>query len=301
MKKNVPLGIALKIAQTLTFSLMYAAIKLAGQVPVGEVMLFRCFFAFVPLAAWTFMTVGPAVAIHTKRPIYHVGRSLMGVTAMFFNFAALKLLPLATVTAFSFMQPIFAVMLAALLLHESVGRYRWTAVAVGFAGVLMMIEPHGGLTSILNLHMSRGVFYALSFSLFSALVIVLIRQMSATERGEAIVFYFMASGAVAGAVTMIWDHAALSSTAVMWLVLCGISGGIGQICMTYCYRYAEPSLLASFDYILMVWAMLLGYFVFAEMPETMVLAGAGVVIASGLFIVWRERRLHLQRRLEAVT
>jgi drug/metabolite transporter (DMT)-like permease len=71
--------------------------------------------------------------------------------------------------------------------------------------------------------------------------------------------------------------------------------------MTYCYRYAEPSLLASFDYILMVWAMLLGYFVFAEMPETLVLAGAGVVIASGMFIVWRERRLHVQRRLEAVT
>ena len=301
MKKNVPLGIALKIGQTLTFALMYASIKLAGHVPVGEVIFFRCFFAFVPLAVWTIFTVGPAAAIHTNRPIYHVGRSLMGVTAMFFNFAALKLLPLATVTAFSFMQPVFAVILAALLLHEHVGRYRWTAVAIGFAGVLMMIEPHGGLTSLLNLHMSRGVGYALTFSLFSALVIILIRQMSATERGEAIVFYFMASGAIAGAVTMIWDHAALSSSTVVWLVLCGVFGGIGQICMTYCYRYAEPSLLASFDYILMVWAMLLGYFVFAEMPDTLVLAGAGVVIVAGMFIVWREHRLHVERPPAAVT
>ena len=299
--RNVPLGIALKIAQTLAFSLMYAFIKLAGHVPVGEVMFFRCFFAFVPLAAWTFFTVGPAGAIRTKRPIYHVGRSLMGVSAMFFNFAALKLLPLATVTAFSFMQPVFAVVLAALLLHEHVGRYRWAAVAVGFSGVLIMIEPHGGLASILNLHMSRGVGYALTFSLFSALVIILIRQMSFSERGEAIVFYFMASGTVIGAITMICDHAALSFSMTAWLVLCGLFGGIGQICMTYCYRYAEPSMLASFDYISMVWAMLLGYFIFAEMPESMVLAGAVVVIASGLFIVWRERKLHLQRRLEPVT
>ncbi len=299
--KNIPLGIALKISQTLTFSLMYASIKLAGHVPVGEVMFFRCFFAFVPLAAWTFFTVGPRVAIRTTRPIYHVGRSAIGVVSMFCNFAALKLLPLATVTAFSFMQPIFAVILAALLLHERVGQYRWAAVVVGFIGVLMMIEPHGGLASIVSLHMSRGVGYALAFSLFSALVIILIRQMSATERGEAIVFYFMASGAAAGAVTMIWDHAALSFSMAAWLVLSGLFGGAGQICMTYCYRYAEPSLLASFDYISMVWAVLLGYFIFAEMPATLVLAGAGVVIVSGLFIVWRERRLHLQRRLEAVT
>ena len=292
--KNLPLGISLKIAQTITFSLMYAAIKLAGPVPVGEVMFFRCFFAFVPLVAWTLLTVGPSAAIRTKRPVYHIGRSMLGVAAMFCNFAALKLMALATVTAFGFMQPIFAVILAALLLHEQVGRYRWAAVVVGFGGVLMMMEPHGGLAAILSLNLSRGVAYALAFSLLSALVVVLIRQMSATERGEAIVFYFMASGAVAGAVTMIWDHATLSFAAAGWLIFCGIAGGVGQICMTYCYRYAEPSLLASFDYLSMIWATLLGYFVLAEIPEKMVLAGAGVVIASGLFIVWRERRLHLR-------
>ena len=299
--RNVSLGIVLKLAQTLTFSLMYAAIKLAGPVPVGEVVFFRSFFALIPLLAWTCFTVGPRAAIRTQRPIYHVGRSAIGTAAMFSNFAALKLLPLATVTAFSFMQPVFAVVLAALLLHERVGRYRWTAVAVGFAGVLMMIEPHGGLVSILALHSSRGVSYALLFSLLSAMVVILIRQMSATERGDAIVFYFMASGVIVGGAMMIFDHVALGWNSAMWLVLCGLVGGVGQILLTYCYRYAEPSLLASFEYVSMVWAMVLGVFVFAEMPETMVLAGAGVVIASGLLIVWRERRLHVERQPAGVT
>ena len=133
------------------------------------------------------------------------------------------------------------------------------------------------------------------------MVVILIRQMSATERGEAIVFYFMASGASVGGAAMIFDHVALGWNGAMWLVLCGLVGGVGQILLTYCYRYAEPSLLASFEYVSMIWAMVLGVFVFAEMPETMVLAGAGVVIASGLLIVWRERRLHVERQIAGVT
>ncbi|MGC9953513.1 MAG: DMT family transporter [Rhizomicrobium sp.] len=299
--RNVSLGITLKIAQTLAFSLMYAAIKLAGPVPVGEVVFFRGFFALVPLFIWTAFTVGPAAAIRTQRPVYHVVRSVVGVSSMFAGFTALQLLPLATVTAFSFMQPIFAVVLAALFLSEHIGKYRWTAVVVGFAGVLMMIEPHGGLASLLGLHVSRGVGYALLFSLLSAVVIILICQMSATERGEAIVFYYMAACAAAGAVTMIWDRVPLTFAQVFWLVLCGFFGGMGQIFMTYCYRYAEPSLLASFDYASMVWATLLGYFIFAEVPAAMVFAGAGVVIAAGLLIAWREHRLHVERQPAAVT
>jgi len=299
--RNVSLAITLKIAQTLAFSLMYAAIKLAGDVPIGQVVFYRGFFALVPLLVWTFFTVGPLAAIRTERPAYHVVRSVVGVSSMFANFTALKLLALATVTAFGFMQPIFAVILAALFLRERVGRYRWGAVVVGFAGVLLMIEPHGGLASLLGLHLSRGVGYALLFSFLSAVVVVWIRQMSTTERSEAIVFYFMAACAVVGAVVMIWDHVPLSYGQVFWLVMCGLVGGMGQLFMTYSYRFAEPSLLASFDYVSMVWATLLGYFVFAEAPSIMVFAGAGVVIAAGLFIAWREHHLRVELPIEPMT
>ena len=299
--KDTRQAIALKLAQTLAFSLMYSAIKLAGPVPIAQVVFFRGFFALVPLLIWTFYTVGPLEAFKTERPMVHVIRSVVGTSSMFTNFTALKLLPLATVTAFGFMQPIFAVVLAAIFLREHVGKFRWSAVFVGFVGVMLMIEPHGGLASLAALHFSKGVGYALAFSFLSAVVVVWIRQMSATERSEAIVFYFMSACALVGAIAMIWDHVPMTAPMVFWLVMTGILGGIGQLLMTYSYHYGEPSLLAPFDYISMIWAMILGWFVFGEMPAAMVLAGAGVVIASGIFIAWREHRLNVELPVEPLT
>jgi drug/metabolite transporter (DMT)-like permease len=286
-------GIVLKIAATISFSLMYALIKLAGAVPVGEVVFFRAFFALAPLFALSFYTVGPANVARTARPGWHILRSAAGVTGMFMNFAALKLLPLADVTAFSFVAPIFAVVLAATMLRERVGPYRGFAVAAGFGGVLLMLEPHGGLLHIFASGFSSGAALAIMGAFLSAFVVVFIRQMSKTERSETIVFYFMTVCSLAGLATMIWSRVALSANQAMLLMLCGVLGGIGQICMTFSYRYAEPSLLAPFDYIAMVWAVALGYFVFAEVPEQMVMIGACVVAAAGLFIAWRERNIHL--------
>lgn len=289
--KSPTLGIALKLGATLSFSLMYAVIKLAGPVPVGEVVFFRAFFALVPLFALSAYTVGPVNVVKTAHPVLHIARSGAGVASMFLNFTALMLLPLADITAFGFVMPIFAVVLAALFFSERVGPYRWSAVGVGFAGVLVMLSPHGGLAAILAHGFSTGAGLALAGALLSAVVINIIRQMHATERGETIVFYFMATCASAGALTMIWDRVPLSAMTAAWLVLCGILGGIGQICMTFSYRFAEPSLLAPFDYAAMVWAVALGYLIFAEVPEPLVMAGAMIVIAAGLFIVWREHRL----------
>ena len=292
-------GIALKLAATLAFSLMYVAIRLAGHVPLGEVVFFRGLFAIVPLLTVSFYTHGPRSLIQTSHPWPHLRRSIAGATGMFLNFAAVMRLPLADVTAFSFVMPIFATVLAALLLNEKVGPHRVGAVVLGFGGVMLMIEPHGVLGTGFSTNSSIGAAMALAAAFFSAFVVVFIRQMSATERSEAIVFYFMVVCAAAGAVTMLWDRAPLSAMQVAWLVLCGILGGIGQICMTYSYRYAEPSLLAAFDYAAMIWAVALGFFVFAEVPETTVLLGAGVVIVSGLYIALRERRLRRAHIAEA--
>jgi drug/metabolite transporter (DMT)-like permease len=286
-------GIALKVAAGLAFSLMYAVIKLVGAVPVGEVIAFRAFFALVPLFALSLRTVGPRNVVRTARPWWHLMRSITGVTGMFLNFAALMLLPLADVTAFSFVSPIFAVVLAATMLKEHVGPFRWAAVAAGFAGVLVMLEPHGGLSHILTNGFSTGAGLAILGAFLSAFVVVFIRQMSTTERSETIVFYFMSVCTVAGLVSLIWWRVPLTLEQTAWLILCGLLGGVGQICMTFSYRYAEPSLLAPFDYVAMVWAVALGWFIFAEIPEPMVMIGAAVVIAAGLFIAWRERHIHL--------
>lgn len=295
------LGIALKLGATLAFSLMYVAIRLAGAVPVGEAVFFRAFFALVPLFVLSVFTVGPAAVVRTQRPFLHLVRSAAGVTSMFLNFAALKLLPLAELTGFSFVAPIFAVVLAALVLREHVGPYRGAAVVIGFAGVLFMLEPHGGVGAIVGAGLSAGSALALLGALLSSFVVIFIRQMSTTERSEAIVFYFMTFTAIAGALTMIRWHVVLTPKMTLWLVLCGLLGGIGQICMTFSYRYAEPSLLAPFDYVAMVWAMLLGFLFFAEIPERLVLVGAAIVVASGLYIAWRERQLHRVRGVPIAT
>src|SRR5260221_887080 len=141
-------GIALKIGATLAFSLQYVGIKLAGTVPVGEVVFFRATFALVPLLLLAPHTVGLSAMVRTQRPWLHLIRSAVGSSGMFLNFAALKLLPLADITAFGFVQPIFAVMLTALVLKEVIGPFRGAAVVVGFAGVILMIQPHGGVLAV---------------------------------------------------------------------------------------------------------------------------------------------------------
>jgi len=280
---------------------MYASIKLAGDVPIGEVVFFRCFLALIPLGIFIAATSGFRTAVRTKKPFHHFLRSGIGSVSMFFNFMAVQLLPLVTVTAFGFLQPIFVVMLSVPLLGERVGPWRWSAVFVGFAGILMMLEPHGGLEALAGLHLSHGIAYALAFAFLSALVIILIRKMNKTERSETIVFYFMSWGSIIGALVMLFEQPHFDFHTVLWLTVCGLIGGLGQIAMTFSYRYGEPSLLATFDYISMIWAAALGLLVFGEIPETMVLTGAAVVVGAGLIIVWREHRLRAQAPLEPLT
>ena len=295
-------GIALKIGATLAFSLQYVGIKLAGTVPVGEVVFFRAFFALIPLFILSIYTVGPGPMMRTDRPLLHLVRSAVGATGMFLNFAALKLLPLADITAFGFVQPIFAVVLAALVLKEVVGPYRGAAVVIGFAGVLLMIQPHGGLFAIALHGLSAGAGLALTGALGSAFVVIYIRQMSATEKSETIVFYFMSFCAVVGALSMVWWRVPLNWTSATWLILAGVFGGFGQIAMTFSYRYAEPSLLAPFDYTSMIWAVSFGYLIFGEVPALLILIGAAVVTAAGVFIAFREHRIgrELSSRVESV-
>lgn len=295
-------GIALKTGATIAFSLQYALLKLAGDVPVGEIVFFRAFFALIPLAILSHYTVGLVEMVKTDRPWLHLVRSAIGSSSMFLGFAALKLLPLADITAFGFVQPIFAVILAAVMLREKVGPYRASAVAAGFAGVMIMLQPQGGAIAIAEHGLSAGAGLALAGSLCSAFVVIFIRQMSATEKSETIVFYFMSFCAALGALTMIWWRVPLGFAAASWLILGGISGGFGQIMMTFSYRYAEPSLLAPFDYLSMIWAVTLGFLIFSEVPATMVLVGAAVVTAAGVFIALREHRLgrELASRVEAV-
>src|SRR5436305_12741926 len=164
-------GIALKLANTLAFLVMYAAIKLAGPLPVGEVIFFRSGFALVPVLAFSAWSVGLRQGISTGRPLFHILRSMAGLAGMFLNFAALARLPLADITGFSFVAPIFAVVLAVFMLKERVGPRRWAAVAAGFVGVLLMLEPHGCVLHLVRAGFSSCAALALMVALLSAFVV----------------------------------------------------------------------------------------------------------------------------------
>jgi drug/metabolite transporter (DMT)-like permease len=305
-------GIALKIAATFVFALMSATIKaVAARYPVGEVVLFRSVFALFVLAAWLASRGEFPAALHTRRPFGHIGRSLMGTGGMFANFVALSLLPLAAATAFTFATPLIVVVLAALILHETVRFYRWGAVGFGFVGVVVMLSEHLGdgfgdfsAPSLATI----GAMVALAGAGASAAAMIQTRRLTQSEATGAIVFYFSSlTGIISAlilAIAAFWPadapgaafaagqrFVAPSLVEFVMLASIGLFGGAGQIMMTHSYRYADASVIAAFDYTSMLWALALGLMLFGEIPSPRILLGAGIVVASGVLVLWREHRM----------
>ncbi|MCP5432929.1 MAG: DMT family transporter [Alphaproteobacteria bacterium] len=282
-------GIALKVLATLLFAIMNTMVKAIPEIPPGEVAFARALFALPPILLFAALTPGGVARCwRTKRPLLHVRRSLTGTVGMFFYFTSLTALPLVDATAIGFAMPIFVVILAALFLKEHVGLYRWSAVLAGFLGVVFILAPHfGDHGPVLGL--SVGAAAGLAGALAAGFVVVFIRDMSRTESSESIVFYFMLTGTFASSLTFFFDARVPNLAESALLVAIGIAGGLAQLSMTFSYRFAEPSLLAPFDYTGLVWATLLGFALFGEVPVPMVVGGVLIVVGAGLFIAWRER------------
>lgn len=284
-------GIALKIAATLAFGLMAAIARgLGDHFPLGQVVFFRSAFAFLPILATMLISGAGIAALRTMRPWSHLMRSGAGTGAMFSFFAALVFLPLADVTAISFVSPLLITALAAIVLGENVGVYRWSAVALGFVGVLIMISPHLGQSEAVAAPV-LGLALAFSSATFAAFAMISVRRMSGTENALAIAFYFQLTCTVVSMLTLPFAWVTPSLREFGMLVMVGIFGGCGQILMTNSYRFATASTIANFDYVAMIWAILFGWIFFEELPAAAVYVGAAIVIASGAFIVWRERGL----------
>lgn len=289
-------GILYKIAATLGFAAMAASIKAAGEgYPVGEVIFFRSAFALPPVLIWAWLAGDLQDAWRTKNPWLHISRSTIGIAAMAMSFIALADLPLADWTAISFAMPIFATILAAGLLGEPVGSWRAGAVVAGFVGVLVIVGP--------KLSFEHGVpaVVMLVSTLCAGMVIVIIRRISMIETGISIAFYFMLSCTVVGAATLPFAWKTPDLHGMLLLIASGVFGGLGQVCNTFAYARAQPSLLGPFDYLGLIWAVTLGVAIFDEWPDWTVWVGAVIVVGSGLVIAWRERQLGLQKqRIQSV-
>lgn len=293
-------GILLKLASTLIFTAMIACVKAAAvTVPVGEVVFSRSFFGLVPVLTYLAVKGELRVAFRTRRIGGHFLRSGVGVSSMFLWFLCLAYIPLPEALAIGYASPLITVVLAALVLGETVRIYRWSAVMIGFLGILIILAPRVSLDSAsvaaAGSRESIGALAALASAFTAAAAMVLIRRLITTESTPSIVVYFSLIASGIALLTLPWGWVWPSTSEAVLLVLAGLFGGIGQILMTESYRHADASTIATFDYSGMIWGLLVGYLVFGEQAEPIVLLGMAIVIAAGLFIIWRERHIGLAR------
>ncbi len=293
------LGIALKVLSALAFTLMSAGVKtVSADYPTGELVFFRSAFALVPLLAWLAWQGDLINAVRTSNIAGHLLRGLIGTCGMFAGFVALSYLPLPDAVAIGYAAPLMTVVLAAVVLKETVRAYRWTAVVIGFAGVLIMLTPHLNASALargLAAGPAVGVVFALFATFCAAGATIQVRRLTQTEKTGAIVLYFSLMTTVLGLATVVLGWRLPGPGDLALLVLTGILGGVGQILLTQSYRYADTSLLAPFEYTTIIWALLTGWFIFGQLPQTAVLYGGLIVSVAGLFVIWREHRLELIR------
>jgi drug/metabolite transporter (DMT)-like permease len=288
------LGLACRLAAMASLGVMFVLVKLAGQheVHVVESMFWRQAAGLPIVLVWLWWTGGLA-SLQTERPMAHGVRMLLGLSGMMLNFSAMLLLPMAEATTIGFATPIFATMLAALLLAEPTGRYRWGAVVVGFVGVMLAIQPDGSTVPAI------GTGAALIGALFTAGVTIQMRQMARTESPGAIVFWFSLTSLLPLGIAMLFFVQAHDATG--WILLFGLSiaGAISQIFLTTSLRFAPVAAVMTMDYSALLWSILYGWLFFGDIPSHSVWLGAPIIIAAGVFIVWREHHLARQGKLKA--
>ncbi len=282
-------GLALRLLAIFFLSTMSALVKLAETrgASLPETMFWRQFCALPVVLA--FVAAGPGLgSLRTTRFKGHLARSMVGLVGMVFTFGAVLLLPLAEATTFQFTVPIFATILGALVLREPTGWQRWGAVLVGFAGVLIVAQPGGSHVPLF------GAIVGLLAALFVAVVAILLRQLRDEPAGTT-VFWFSTLTLPFIGVAYVFDLRAHDWLTWVNLIGIGLVGGMGQIALTAASRHAPVAAVVPMDYSGLVWATLYGFAMFGVLPTPMTWVGAPVIIASGLFIVWREHRLGRQR------
>ena len=299
-------AIALRLISIFLFMVMAALIKSASDtVPPTQAVFFRSIFAFPVIILWLWQQHDLRTGLIPKNFVGHVWRGFFGTAAMALTFGGLGLLPLPEVTAIGYATPMFTVLFAALLLGERVRLFRLSAVALGLVGVMIVLAPRLSLEAdTVTRTATIGAMMVLVASILRALVQIHVRKLVQTEHTAAIVFYFSLTatcmslltyplGEATGWAALDWVSPTREVTRL--LIVAGLIGGVGQIIVTSSLRFGPASMLAPFDYSSMIFASLIGWVVFGELPTSAILTGASLVIAGGVLIIWRERQLGLDR------
>lgn len=284
VREDRPLmGIGLRLAAMFFISLMFAGVKMANArgVHLVESLFYRQALALPLVFAWICFTDGPQ-AVRTKRVGVHASRAALGLIGMCLNFGSYILLPLTEATTIGFTMPIFGTILSALILREVTGWHRWSAVALGFVGVLVMARPNAGHFPMI------GVLVALSAAILTACISLVLRELGRTERPGVVVFWFTMLSLPPLAIGMLFFAQTHDATTWGLLIFIGLSGGLAQLCLTGALRLAPVSVVLPMDYSAILWATVIGWLFWDEWPLVTTWIGASLIITSGLYIAWRE-------------
>ncbi|MBH0113550.1 DMT family transporter [Novosphingobium sp. YJ-S2-02] len=281
------LAIGLRLGATFALATMFMLIKLAGThgVSMPELMFWRQAVSVPLIAGWLAMS-RQLGKLATRRPVAHAGRAAVGTLGLFCNIAASTLLPLPVATTLGFTAPLFAVLITAIILREHVGRWRWTSVVAGFAGVLVIAGP-GEIADVPTL----GIVAGLGAGVIVATVSFQIRDLARTDTPISMVFWFALFGMLGASVFLPFYGRIHDGEAYLILLGVGLAGTVGQFFIAASLRHAPVATVVVIDYVSLIWATLYGLVIFDSWPPHTTWLGAPLIIAAGMIITWREHFL----------
>ena len=280
------LALAIRLGAIAALATMSALIKLASErgIHLLEIMFWRQFITLPIAIAWVLATGGIGL-LATRRPGTHILRGLYGTIGMVLNFGAVILLPLAEATTLNFTVPIWAVLLSILLLKEKVGIWRWSAVLLGFAGIVVIAQPGSGHFPL------YGALVGLGAAFMIALISIQIADLNRTDKPLTIVFYFALLTSVVTAPALPFVMTAHDADAWLLLLAIGLTGALGQLLLTAALRFGAVASVIVMDYSGLFWATLYGWLWFDALPPASTWLGVPLIVGAGLLIAWREHRL----------
>ncbi|MDR6292579.1 drug/metabolite transporter (DMT)-like permease [Inquilinus ginsengisoli] len=281
-RSSVSAGIGFACLGFALYTCMDTAVKwLSAGYPLYQVIFFNAAFGLVPMLAYAQLTGGFG-QLKTRRSWLHGVRAALALIGSFTCFHAYSVMPIADVYAILFCAPLLITALSVPILGESVGWRRWSAVGVGFIGVMVMLRPGAGMAN-------PAILGALFSAVANALGFLLLRRFIATENRITFGFYASAATAIAtGLMILVFGGVMPALNDLLPIAIGGMLGGSAYLFVTNAYRQAPAAVVAPFQYTQMIWGVLSGYLLWQDVPDTTMLIGCAIVIASGLYILHRE-------------
>ncbi len=251
---------------------------------VIEIAFYRNLIATLPFLFIIFVLGRRDILVVKSKPLAIGARSVLGTISLVTTFAAFAALPMADTTAFLFTASLFIPVLGIFFLGEKVGPYRWSAVIIGFVGVVIMLRPTGDINTL-------GVSLALSAAFMHAVLQVILRYLGKFERPETVTFYFVMIGTVVAALPLPFVAKPPTMAEIPLLFGVGLTGALAQFLLSLAFSKAPAAVVTVFNYSGIIWATVFGWLIWAQWPGTAIWIGGSIVISSNLFMIWRENRL----------